>query len=111
MGRRAKNKQAPPEPIEHKAALASKKQLGKRKAEPETQDEGRLASRPAKRVKDLNGKGKGKATSKPNAGKSSEKKKKVQFSQEDEGSDGWEDVEDDEDLKKHSKYFVIVYFC
>lgn len=104
MGRRAKNKQAAPEPIEPKASLTLKKQLGKRKAEPETQDEGKLGPRPSKRVKDSNGKGKGKIAPKPNAVKSSEKKKSVQFDEDDDASDGWEDVEDDEDLKKQSKY-------
>ena len=51
MGRRAKNKQAPPEPLEPKI---SSKKLGKRKADDE---DSKLSHRPAKKIKDVNGQG------------------------------------------------------
>lgn len=107
MGRRAKNKQAAPEPIEPKAAWTSKKQLGKRKAEAdnEGQDDGKPSPRPAKRVKDLNGKGKEKekAASKSKPQKTGSKKNKAPVHDDESGSEGWEDVEDDEELQAHTK--------
>ncbi|PPQ83329.1 hypothetical protein CVT25_003968 [Psilocybe cyanescens] len=104
MGRRAKNKQAAPESLEPKTAWTSKKQLGKRKAEAdsERQDDGKPSPRPTKRVKDLNGKGKEKASSIAKPQKSSAKKSKAQAHNDGSGSEGWEDVEDEE-LQTHSK--------
>ncbi|KAH9484234.1 rRNA (cytosine-C5-)-methyltransferase nop2 [Psilocybe cubensis] len=105
MGRRAKNKQAPPESLDSKT-WTSKKQLGKRKADAdnEGQDDGKPSPRPTKRVKDLNGKGKGKekASTKEKPQKTSKKKKAPEHADED-GSEGWEDVEDDEELQAHSR--------
>ncbi|KAF8969971.1 NOL1/NOP2/sun family-domain-containing protein [Flammula alnicola] len=87
MGRRAKNKQAAPESIEPKEPWTSKKQLGKRKAETEAEADEKSSSRPAKKVKD-----------------SIEKKKNAAIvSEEEDDSEGWEDVEDDANLKAQSK--------
>jgi hypothetical protein len=97
MGRRAKNKQAPPESLEPKPTWTSKKQLGKRKAEADEKP----SPRPSKKVKDLNGKGK--ETTKMDRRSSKTKDKKQPIVVED-GSEGWEDVEhDDEDLESHAK--------
>jgi ribosomal RNA methyltransferase Nop2 len=88
MGRRARNKQPPPEPLEPKVFLTSKK-LGKRKAD---SDKGN--SRPTKKIKDVTIEGKAKQKS-PLKGK----KKTVGFlSDEDDDMGGWEDVEDTVDL-------------
>ena len=85
MGRRARNKQPPPEPFEPKV-LTSKK-LGKRKAGSDKDN-----SRPSKKIKELDGKAKQKSPSKG-------KKKAVEFpSDEDDDMEGWEDVEDTVDL-------------
>jgi ribosomal RNA methyltransferase Nop2 len=83
MGRRARNKQPPPEPFEPKVFLTSKKP-GKRKA-----DSDRGNSRPTKKIKELDGK------KSPLKGK----KKTVEFlSDEDDNMEGWDDVEDTVDL-------------
>jgi hypothetical protein len=104
MGRRAKNKQAPPESIDPKPEWKSKKQLGKRKAEADDGSHGKPSPRPTKKVKDLNGKGKGKAPSIHNPTKSLGKNKKpAVVEEEDDGSEGWEDVEDSSPAKA-SKY-------
>ncbi|KAF8902042.1 NOL1/NOP2/sun family-domain-containing protein [Gymnopilus junonius] len=86
MGRRSKNKQLPPESLGEEPSFPSKKQLGKRKAEVETLEDEKPSIRPAKRVKDINGKRKEKIKSK--AGSDTD------------GSEGWEDVEDGAELKK-----------
>ncbi|KAK7014949.1 SAM-MT-RSMB-NOP domain-containing protein [Favolaschia claudopus] len=76
MGRRAKNKQAPPEPLD-KPEYPSPKKLGKRKAE--VLDE---KPRPAKKSRDAT------SNKTKNGGR-------VKFAdQEANSSDGWEDVED-----------------
>ncbi|KAJ7632518.1 NOL1/NOP2/sun family RNA met [Roridomyces roridus] len=72
MGRRAKNKQPPPEPLDAKPYSSTKK-LGKRKAE--TQDD---KPRPAKKIKD-----------------SKSKKPRVTFDDDAGSNDGWEGVQDD----------------
>ena len=84
MGRRARNKQPPPEPLEPKIFLTSKR---KRKAD---SDKGN--SRPTKKIKEVDGKTKQKPALKG-------KKKTVGFlSDEDDDMEGWEDVEDTVDL-------------
>ena len=108
MGRRAKNKQSAPEPLDAKPTPSSKK-LGKRKADSDDLD-GKQSQRPSKKVKDGQGnpKPKTKGTSKPIKG-SKKKGKSVSFDDQDSG-DGWEDVDDDVDLKTHVKYVVLVIF-
>ena len=104
MGRRAKNKQAPPESLEPKPGWTSKKQLGKRKAEADDVDE-KPSPRPSKKVKDLNGKGK--ETTKMDRKSSKMKDKKQPKVVEDE-SEGWEDVEDGGDLESHAKSVLFI---
>ncbi|KAH9945997.1 NOL1/NOP2/sun family RNA met [Epithele typhae] len=112
MGRRAKNKQSDPAPLAQandNAAKPSQKKLGKRKAE-EVEPP---SKRPAKKAKDAGlapqnpaAKGKESKASKPQAKpKAASKKKQVQFNDEDSArsSEGWEDVEDGDDLKVHAK--------
>ncbi|KAI0709381.1 NOL1/NOP2/sun family-domain-containing protein [Earliella scabrosa] len=124
MGRRAKTKQGDPAPlveVQENAGRPSQKKLGKRKA-----DDGDSASkRPAKKVKETTGGtaklGKSAAVKSKDSEKSAPKgalkgnadkskpKKQARFDQEDDedeaegSSDGWEDVEDDEDLKAQAK--------
>jgi ribosomal RNA methyltransferase Nop2 len=103
MGRRAKGKQGDPAPLGGKPNFAdrsSAKKLGKRKAE---DTDGGKSARPAKKVKDdrtvkkLPG-GKVRVTTKIT------KEKVVTFDDDEEaGSQGWEDVDDDEDLVGDSK--------
>ena len=90
MGRRARNKQPPPEPLEPKVFLTSKK-LGKRKAD---SDKGNL--RPTKKIKDVNGKAKRKS---PLKGEN----KTVEFLSNEDDTEGWEDVVDDKDLTTLTK--------
>ena len=107
MGRRAKNKQSAPEPLNAKPTPSSKK-LGKRKADSDL--DGKQSQRPSKKVKDGQGnpKPKAKGTSKQTKG-SKKKGKSVSFDDQDSG-DGWEDVDDDVDLKTHVKFVVLVVF-
>lgn len=95
MGRRAKNKQAAPEPLEPEPW-----KLGKRKAE---QD--KTSSRPAKKAKDLEGKSRPKsvkkaAEDKPKKSKPSKPSKSKDSDEE--SAEGWEDV-DDVDVKAEAK--------
>ncbi|KAJ6455678.1 NOL1/NOP2/sun family RNA met [Mycena sanguinolenta] len=84
MGRRAKNKQAPPEPLDKKEYNSPKK-LGKRKAE-DIDDK----PRPAKKSKD-SASTKSKSKSKP-----SKTGSRVKFAEDGaNSSDGWEDVQDE----------------
>ncbi|KAJ7740709.1 NOL1/NOP2/sun family RNA met [Mycena maculata] len=76
MGRRAKNKQAPPEPLDKKEYTSPKK-LGKRKA-----DDHQDKPRPAKKSKDSKYNPK---SSKPH----------VKFADDANSSDGWEGVQDE----------------
>ncbi|KAJ7098020.1 NOL1/NOP2/sun family RNA met [Mycena belliarum] len=78
MGRRAKNKQAPPEPLEKKVFLSPKK-LGKRKAEAAVDLDDK--PRPAKKSKDS-------IKSKARTGL------KARFADDASSSDGWEGVQD-----------------
>ncbi|KAJ6547463.1 NOL1/NOP2/sun family-domain-containing protein [Mycena capillaripes] len=85
MGRRAKNKQAPPEPLDK--TEYSPRKLGKRKADAAADlDE---KPRPAKKSKDSVSV---KSKSKP---KPSKKKLQVKFADDANSSDGWEDVQDE----------------
>lgn len=103
MGRRAKNKQSAPEPLEPKVWPTPKK-LGKRKADVDTDD--KPSARPLKKIKEANGKGVLKQTA---SQKDKEKKSKQVIVGEDEDSaDGWEDVEDEVDLKAQAKCVCIV---
>ena len=108
MGRRAKNKQSAPEPLDAKPTPSSKK-LGKRKADSDDLD-GKQSQRPSKKVKDGQGnpKPKTKGTSKLTKG-SKKKGNSVSFDDQDSG-DGWEDVDDDVDLKTHVKFVVPAIF-
>ena len=94
MGRRAKNKQAAPEPLLERA-IPSDKKLGKRKQEP-VHD-----TRPSKKVK-----AKESVSSRNSRNKLGkvERKKLKDYDSEGEGS-GWDDVEDEEivDHKGHDK--------
>ena len=99
MGRRARTKQPPPEPLEPKVFLTSKK-LGKRKADSDNVDNSRGYSRPTKKIKELDGKAKKKSPSKG-------KKNAIEFlSDEDDEMEGWEDVEDEVDLTTLTKLDV-----
>jgi 25S rRNA (cytosine2870-C5)-methyltransferase len=100
MGRRARTKQPPPELLEPKVFLTSKK-LGKRKADSDNVDHSR-GSRPTKKIKELDGKAKKKSPSKG-------KKNAIEFlSDEDDEMEGWEDVEDEVDFTTLTK--LDVYF-
>ena len=100
MGRRAKNKQSAPQPFE---PHPSPKKLGKRKAEADVED----GVKPSKKIKDLNGKSRDKSASKKMTtkqvkGSGTRKMVKATAGDEvddDDGSEGWEDVEDGVDLK------------
>jgi len=95
MGRRAKNRQPSPTPLEPKI---SSKKLGKRKAEG---DHTRSSQRPAKKIKD----GKGKSVSVVKKPKSSfaGKRKEVGSESDSEDGSGWEDMEDGGVLKKEKR--------
>ncbi|KAJ6630691.1 NOL1/NOP2/sun family-domain-containing protein [Mycena sp. CBHHK59/15] len=102
MGRRAKNKQAPPEPLE-KAEWASPKKLGKRKAD----DQGdKDKPRPAKKSRDAQA-GK-KAKGAPKAAKG---KPRATADADGNSSDGWEGAQDEGPLGRFGRrvsYFIIV---
>ncbi|TFK76544.1 NOL1/NOP2/sun family putative RNA met [Pluteus cervinus] len=86
MGRRAKNKQGPPESLEPKGGSSTSKP-GKRKPENDPRSDGR----PSKRSKD----GGSKSAAKPTASKNSSDVKKKRPVSNDDSASGWEDVEDD----------------
>lgn len=92
MGRRAKNKQAAPEPLLERASLSDKK-LGKRKQEP-VHD-----TRPSKKVK-----AKESVSSRNSRNKLGkvERKELKDYDSEGEGS-GWDDVEDEEGLNAEKR--------
>ncbi|KAJ6496581.1 NOL1/NOP2/sun family RNA met [Mycena vitilis] len=85
MGRRAKNKQASPEPFEKKQYTSPKK-LGKRKADAAADLDDK--PRPAKKSKDSSTKSKSQL-------KSSKSGSRVKFADDANSSDGWEDVQDE----------------
>ena len=105
MGRRAKNKQSPPQPLEPESLSGPK--LAKRKAE----NDGSVPSRPNKKLKDVSNKAKHQSASNPSVSKPKGKirqakdaKKNQVRSVESEGGSGWEDMEDGEaDLKTQAK--------
>ena len=97
MGRRARNKQPPPEPLESKVFLTSKK-LGKRKAD---SDKGN--SRPTKKIKEVDGKAKRKSLLKG-------KRKTVEFPSDEDDIEGWEDVEDTVDFTSLTKLGNLFLF-
>lgn len=120
MGRRAKNKQGNPEPLaqvlENEPRPSSKK-LGKRKAEETDVKEG-LSKRPVKKARESTGNGnataknsqdngrvdKGGVKAKAALSKSKTKGKRRKEDDEDEGSsEGWEDVQDEGDLRAQAK--------
>jgi 25S rRNA (cytosine2870-C5)-methyltransferase len=89
MGRRAKNKQSAPEALEPKIFPTSKK-LGKRKADSDDVDR-KSNSRPTKKIKELDGKGKQKSLSKG-------KTRTVENLSDEDEDLGWEAVEAKVDL-------------
>lgn len=117
MGRRSKNKQGPPQPLDSDSLSAGR--TGKRKAD----DEGVSGVRPNKKLKDVSNKVKSKSLSKskptvPNGkGRPQEEKdekkskKKVQIQENEDGgaesTDGWEDVDDEIDLKAQARCICI----
>lgn len=115
MGRRAKNKQGDPKPLASDERPASQK-LGKRKAAPEA--EGNASKRPAKKARDsesvkpakkvkiLEPKESKVKTKKATSQKPEKRKLSVQedFAVADsEESEGWEDVEDEDELRAQAK--------
>lgn len=113
MGRRSKNKQAAPIPYAEPGenpSRSSHKKLGKRKAEVEMDEGIRESNRPSKKARDndsrlgskANGisKLKGSFKSAQKDGKAKPTKPKTAGSDE---SEGWEDVEDNIDLKAQAK--------
>lgn len=110
MGRRAKNKQGAPEPladVNGESARPSAKKLGKRKAELVDDSRESVSKRPAKKMKEAVQK-KGVKKVKAVTGK---KQKEESEAGEDEdeddveegGSEGWEDVDDDLDVKAEAR--------
>jgi 25S rRNA (cytosine2870-C5)-methyltransferase len=110
MGRRAKNKQAPPNPFSEPGENVihpSPKKLGKRKAEARETE----TNRPAKKAKENESKSlsKLKTGKSKDAGKGGKRERAVKVSGpevtggSDEASEGWEDVEDEVDLKAQTK--------
>lgn len=100
MGRRARNKQPPPEAPEPRDFPTSKN-LGKRKAD---SDYGKGNSRPTKKIKESNGKTKQKSPSKG-------KKKTVKIlSDGDDEVEGWEDVEDEVGFTTLTKLGICFFF-
>ncbi|KAG5646680.1 hypothetical protein DXG03_002670 [Asterophora parasitica] len=97
MGRRSKNKQGAPEPLEKKVWPTPKK-LGKRKADSDSDLDDKPTARPAKKVKDS----KSKAASKRgnDKGKSTAKNGKAvaKPDSDNDSGDGWEDVDGDIDM-------------
>ncbi|KAF9005558.1 NOL1/NOP2/sun family-domain-containing protein [Cyathus striatus] len=93
MGRRAKLKQGPPEPLEKKI-FPSSKQLGKRKADDNSEERSTL--RPKKRAKDIQLQTKRKV-------QGSHSKSKVSHGIDQDSEGGWEDVEDGPGLSARSR--------
>ncbi len=112
MGRRAKNKQGPPAPhFDKNEERQSPKKLGKRKALPEDINE----KRPKKTRAHRDSVGKDASLGVKKGMKVDKAKKKSKPLDEEAGSSdrGWEDVEDDADLKTQARYtdcFNRVYY-
>ena len=127
MGRRAKNKQSAPEPLAA-AKVAndrpSAKKLGKRKADADVDAKENLSKRPAKKAREtdgrvpnsMQGKTQNQALEKGKKLGGKIKSKRRDDEDEDEGeasgssSEGWEGVEDDEEVRAQAKY-VSHYAC
>lgn len=113
MGRRAKNKQSAPEPLEPKVWPTAKK-LGKRKADTEADTDGKTSSRVIKKIKNSGGKissTESKAALNTAKGKAGRKESKLVTLQDADGDsgDGWEDVEGDIDMK--AQYVLLSSNC
>ncbi|KAH9842678.1 NOL1/NOP2/sun family RNA met [Rhodofomes roseus] len=116
MGRRAKNKQAPPVPIQDTTPRPSAKKLGKRKADADADVKESIGKRPAKKLRENHelptkpAVGKARAglaekVTKP-ANKPKPKRRKDEEDEEDAeagSSEGWEGVPEDGDLKAKAK--------
>jgi hypothetical protein len=108
MGRRAKNKQSAPEPLQSKTFPTPKK-LGKRKAEQDADADPKAQSRPVKKLK---------GSKKVNTGSAARRIEGVKNLPKIGGravaslgsSDGWEDVEDD-DLDSQTEYIWFLLLC
>lgn len=128
MGRRAKNKQGDPEPltdVNGQAGRPSAKKLGKRKAEVEDGGRESASKRPTKKLKESvsekseKGGQARKEINKKTKVAAIKKKQKESESESDSGeedevmeggsSEGWEDVENDFDVKAEAKYVRILY--
>ncbi|KAG5653960.1 rRNA (cytosine-C5-)-methyltransferase nop2 [Sphagnurus paluster] len=103
MGRRAKNKQGAPEPLEKKTYSTSKK-LGKRKADSDSDLDDRATTRPPKKIKDSKAKPRA-PDSKPSSKAKGQNKSSVKTAKsipksdsDNDFGDGWEDVEGDVDV-------------
>lgn len=110
MGRRAKNKQGAPEPladVNGESARPSAKKLGKRKAELVDDARESVSKRPAKKMKEAVQK-KGVKKVKAVTGKKQKETEAGEDEDEDDveegGSEGWEDVDDDLDVKAEARY-------
>lgn len=104
MGRRQKNKQGDPDAFVDRQDSGPAKKLGKRK--PEHDDGGRPVKKAKESVRPLKGKPAVKKASAPSraAAQPIAKAKGKGKVVEDDGDLGWEDMEDDIDLKAKSKY-------
>lgn len=105
MGRRSKNKQGDPEPFADRQDSGPAKKLGKRK--PEHEDGGRPVKKAKESAVPLKGKPVAKKTlsaSRVAAPPKAKEGKGKSAVVEDDGDLGWEDMEDDIDLKAASKY-------
>ncbi|SRR6266702_196976 len=115
MGRRAKNKQGDPESLREPKEHISPKKLGKRKANP-----GSDQKRPTKKVKDparpiqrptrsesLQENVKPRRTGKAEwSDDSSESWGGIEEDNRDEGSEGWDDVQDEDAVPVQSRYVI-----
>jgi ribosomal RNA methyltransferase Nop2 len=107
MGRRAKNKQSAPEPLQSKSFPTKK--LGKRKAEQDADADPKVHPRPVKKLKD---------SRKVNTGSAARRIEGVTNPPKNGGravsslssSDGWEDVEDDS-LDSQTEYIWFLLLC
>jgi ribosomal RNA methyltransferase Nop2 len=110
MGRRAKNKQGAPEPLEHKVATAPKT-LGKRKADADSEVDGKARFRSAKKIKEysekgrprVHGKVKGNGTVKSASRKVNVKKDVEEGSEPDSSAESWENTENTVGLESQAR--------
>ena len=122
MGRRAKNKQPAPEPLDAKGWRPGSTRTGKRKADGEVDGKVTGTSRPLKKARrEMDGEGSvyrsgGKQKTKSRkltvaGGKKSKLNKKAGVLNDNNSADGWEDLEDGADLGSHKKYVPSFAFC